>query len=370
VPLSAEKKILYYVTFDELFNVIHEAHIALGHGGRIRMIKELNRKYKNVTVELIVTYLRLCEPCQEKQKTLKKGIVVKPFLHNEMNSRCQVDLMDMQSNPDRDMKFILVYQTKFVLRSLHSERADEVAYHLLDIFTTFGAPNILHSDNGREFCNQIIKNLCKMWSDIKVVHGKPRHSELQGSVERANQAIENMLATWTETNNTTKWSEGLQFVQAMKNRAYHEGIKCSPYEAMFGVSMKLGIASCVIPWNLTSNITTEGDLKKVLNINNERTSDIEDDYELTLNLELQGNDNTNETETYVTMEVETEVQNEKIDLETFSKTPNMKTATVSRAQKVKMFLEAAREGLEKQAKKMKATSSKKFQNLLLDKMLE
>ena len=87
MPLSAEKtEILYYVTFDELFNVIHEAQIAVGHGGRIRMIKELNHKYKNVTVESNVTYLRQCEPCQKKQKTLKKKrIVVKPVLHNEMN---------------------------------------------------------------------------------------------------------------------------------------------------------------------------------------------------------------------------------------------------------------------------------------------
>jgi hypothetical protein len=104
----------------------------------------------------------------------------------------------------------------------------------------------------------------------------------------------------------------------VKSRAYHEGIKCSPYEAMCGVSMQLRIASSVVPRNLTSNITTE-DLKKVLNINNERTSDIEDgeesDYEPTLNLELQGNDNTNQTETFVTMEVETEEQNEKIDPE-------------------------------------------------------
>jgi hypothetical protein len=163
VPLSAEKtKILYYVTFDELFNVIHEAHIAVGHGGRNRMIKELNLKYKNVTVESIVTYLRLCEPCQKKTKNCVKGLVVNPILHNEMNSQCKVGLIDMQFNPDRDMKFILVYQnylTKFVLQSLHSKRADEVAYHLLDIFTTFGAPNILHSDDERKFCNQIIKSL-------------------------------------------------------------------------------------------------------------------------------------------------------------------------------------------------------------------
>ena len=64
-------------------------------------------------------------------------------------------------------------------------------------------------------------------------------------------------------NNTTKWSEGLRSVQAMKNKAYHEGIKCSPYEAMFGVSMRLGIANSVVPRNLISNLPTEEDLKKL-----------------------------------------------------------------------------------------------------------
>jgi hypothetical protein len=203
-----------------------------------------------------------------------------------------------------------------------------------------------------------------MWKNIKIVHGKPRYSESQGSVERANQEVENMLATWMETNNTTKWSEGLRFVQAMKNRGYHEGINCSPYEAMFGVPMKLGIANSVLPRDLTINMTSEEGLEKVININNECTGYIEDedtDHEPTLDLELQGNDNTIETETYVTMEVETEVQNEKIDPEAFSKTPDETTATISRAGKVKVFREPSREGLEEQAKKMKATSSEKFQ---------
>ena len=95
-------------------------------------------------------------------------------------------------------------------------------------------------------------------------------------------------------------------------------------------------------------MTTEEDLEKVININNECTGDIEDAgtvHEPTLDLELQGNDNTSATETYVTMEVETEVQNQKIDPETISETPDGTTATISRAQKVKVFREAAREGL-------------------------
>ena len=49
------------------------------------------------------------------------------------------------------------------------------------------------------------------------------------------------------------------------------------------------------------------------------------------------------------------------DPEAFSKTPAGTTATVSRPQKVKVFRETAREGLEEQVKRMKATSSKTFQ---------
>ncbi|XP_008183200.1 SCAN domain-containing protein 3-like [Acyrthosiphon pisum] len=65
----------------------------------------------------------------------------------------------------------------------------------LDIFTLLGAPTILQSDNGREFLNQIVFNLRNVWPELKIVHGKSRHSQSQGSVERANQDIENMLTT-------------------------------------------------------------------------------------------------------------------------------------------------------------------------------
>jgi len=82
-------------------------------------------------------------------------------------------------------------------------------------------------------------------------------------------------------------------------------------------------------------------------------------------LELQGNDNTSETETNVTMAVKTEVQNQKIDPEAIFKTPDGTTASISRAQKVKVFRQAAREGLEEQAKKMEANSSKNFQKPIL-----
>jgi hypothetical protein len=201
VPLKpGETNIQYYVTNDELFNILSETHIRTGHGGRTRMLKELQVRYKNITYEVIMLYLNLCKQCQMKYSAPKKGIVVKPMVSSELNSRCQVDLIDLQSHRDGDYVFIMVYQdhlTKFVqLRPLKSKRAEEVAYHLLNIFLTFGAPAILHSDNDREFSNRVISELCTMWKDVKIVHGKPRHSQTQGSVERANQDIQNMLTAW------------------------------------------------------------------------------------------------------------------------------------------------------------------------------
>jgi hypothetical protein len=68
-----------------------------------------------------------------------------------------------------------------------------------------------------------------MWNDIKIVHGKLRHSESQGSIEQAKQDVESMLETWMETNNTTKWSEGLRFLQVMKSRGYRERITLRIY---------------------------------------------------------------------------------------------------------------------------------------------
>ena len=96
--------------------------------------------------------------------------------------------------------------TKFVqLRPVKSKRAPEIAYQLLDILIIFGAPSILQSDNGREFVNSVVTELSEICVGLKLVHGKPRHSQSEGSVERANRYIENMLTKWLLSNSTTHW---------------------------------------------------------------------------------------------------------------------------------------------------------------------
>ena len=63
-----------------------------------------------------------------------------------------MDLIDFQTCADGEFKWLLVYQdhfTKFVqLRPIQSKGAHDVAEALLDIFSIFGVPAILQSDNG------------------------------------------------------------------------------------------------------------------------------------------------------------------------------------------------------------------------------
>ncbi|XP_022183209.1 KRAB-A domain-containing protein 2-like [Myzus persicae] len=208
-----ESDVLYYVTVDELFEVIQTAHLAVGHGGRNRIMAVLKTKYCNVTTEAVMAYLGLCSYCQTK-------------------------------------------------------RAEEIALNLIDIYTIFGAPAILHSDNGREFVNSIITNLNEMWGDVKIVHGKPRHSQTQGSIERANRDVEEILASWMADNKSKDWPMALKFVQFHINRALNSGIGRSPYEAMFGCTARTGLASAGIPYDEIEKLKSEEDIEELFNNSN------------------------------------------------------------------------------------------------------
>ncbi|XP_051167059.1 KRAB-A domain-containing protein 2-like [Leptopilina boulardi] len=258
---DGNREIRYFCKVEEYFHVLDKAHADTQHKRTRVMEAELKKKYVNISRHIIDIYLSLCEECQLKKKTKKRGLVVRPILSSQMNSRCQVDLIDMQSEKDGEFRFILNYQdhlTKFtMLKALKTKTAKEVAYHLVDIFCIFGAPYILQSDNGREFRNQLIESLAEIWNGLKMVHGKPRHSQSQGSVERSNQDVRDMLISWMADNNNNHWSEGLRFIQSKKNRVLHSGIKTSPYEAMFGCPQKIGLSDSPLLAEVYSAIETE-----------------------------------------------------------------------------------------------------------------
>ena len=88
----------------------------------------------------------------------------------------------------RSVKMVMVYQCHFtkciILTPLSSNRAAGVALQLLD---SFGAAVILMTDNRSEFIAFVSTYLNELWPQLIIIHGKPRHPQTHGSVERAHR---------------------------------------------------------------------------------------------------------------------------------------------------------------------------------------
>ena len=69
---EGSSSIKYYVQKEDISDVIHDAHLAIGHGERNRKIKETQTKYKIIIAESMMLYLSLCVPCLKKIESSKK----------------------------------------------------------------------------------------------------------------------------------------------------------------------------------------------------------------------------------------------------------------------------------------------------------
>lgn len=264
---NQEEPIVEIVAFENFFSTLDKVHTSTGHGKRDKMINALKTQF-HIPRPFVEHFLTLCEVCQTAGRFPRQGIVVKPIVSSAYLSRGQVDLVNLETCPDGIFKYLMVYQdhlTKFVsLRPLKSKEAKGVAWELFKIFTDKGAPLILQSDNGREFTAQIVKEMMLLFPESKIINGRPRHPQSQGSVERANQDVENMLRAWMNENNTTNWSVGVYIVQQQKNNSFHRTIKRTPFKALYGHDQRVGMHTDNIPLNLLDNIQTEEELSQVL----------------------------------------------------------------------------------------------------------
>ena len=133
----------------------------------------------------------------------------------------QVDLIDMRHRPDGSYQWIAHYMDHWAkfhcLFPLMRKSAAEVALGLQKyVFAFLGTPKILHSDNGREFINDVIRNLLDSWpGETTIISGRPRHPQSQGLVEQGNACVERLLGAriLQHEGEDSPWTEWLPLVQ-------------------------------------------------------------------------------------------------------------------------------------------------------------
>ena len=251
------QNLLRVVSKESLFDLFENNHAEGGkHLGRDRLFAVLERKYCGFSKELVQVFLNFCNECQlQKCKKQLKSTVIKPIQSSNFASRGQIDLIDFQNTPEINKlySFLLVYQdhlTKFVvLRPLRNKSAQEVVEQLLDIFCLFGPPHILPSDNGKELKNINLATMIReKWPECKLIHGKARHPQSQGSVERVNREIKKVLGSLFGKTNDSCWVKYVNIAQYSINTSPHSTLENNtPYRILFGRDPVQGLEQFGIP---------------------------------------------------------------------------------------------------------------------------
>ena len=141
--------------------------------------------------------------------------------------------------------------------------------------------NYIQSDNGKEFCAGVIKELVEIWPSIKIINRRPRHLQSQGLVERANGILQQKLGKWKENTGRNDWSFGLRFVILAMNNSWCQSHKKTLYELVFGCKPR---GNCTLINDLyKKNIRDEEDIPDTIqifddcieNLNNDMADDLQ-----------------------------------------------------------------------------------------------
>jgi hypothetical protein len=139
-----------------------------------------------------------------------------------------------------------------------------VAHQLYTIFTLLGAPQILQCDNGREFTDRILQEIFVLWPGLTIIHGRPRHPESQGSVERANCDVERMIRAWLldkKNNNKPSGFAMACFEISMKKTSRRNStINDIPYKLVFGQDIMTCMDDLSLGEDICGKITDEEEM--------------------------------------------------------------------------------------------------------------
>ena len=160
--------------------------------------------------------------------------------------RVAMDLLDMSVTTSRGNRYVLVMVDCFTRCTEAFPLPDKTAQSVVDAFFNqvvchFGMPSVIHSDQGREFENKIMQELCLLGGAHKT-RTTPYHPESDGMVERFNRTLLMMLAMFAGKNRDD-WDDLLPAVMMAYRSSVHESTGFSPYRLMFG-------EECTLPMDI------------------------------------------------------------------------------------------------------------------------
>ena len=164
-----------------------------GHLGISRTVFRLQtRVYWPRLRQDVRTYVASCTVCIARRAPMGHVAVGRRW------ERVAMDLLDMSITSAKGNRYVLVMVDCFSRWTEACPLPDKTAISVADAFFSnivcrFGMPSVIHSDQGREFENKVMHELCILGGSHKT-KTTPYHPESDGLVERFNRTLLMMLA--------------------------------------------------------------------------------------------------------------------------------------------------------------------------------
>ncbi|XP_028176907.1 melanoma-associated antigen C1-like [Ostrinia furnacalis] len=244
---SPDCPVVQVMPMEDYYDVLLDIHTEFGHCNSAKFQDIIRTKNLIITKKAVDVFVSLCPICDSQ-------------LSGNYNISGCIGIIDMQSVPDGQFKWIIYYQdqaTKFIhVRPLCSKEGSEVAFELLKIFLDFGMPYILQSDNELD-PTKVVEELIKLWPECKKINGVPLPLQTQRSEDSISQEIENLIWAWMRDNITSEWVTGCFFVQYNKNTLFDSKLKRTPFQATFRSEQNCSGISLISQGTNTSIMVTE-----------------------------------------------------------------------------------------------------------------
>ena len=221
--------------------VLQELHggVATGHLGWDKTLERLKvRFYWPGYHKDVKLWCQQCQEClKRKSPPQKRKAPMQTLTAGSPMQIVAVDILGPLPKSTNGNQYILVvadYFTKWMeAYPIPNQEASTVAQTLVDhFFLKYSPPEQLHSDQGRQFESQLMKEVCKLLG-IEKTRTTPYHPQSDGLAERFNRTLLSLLST-ALNGKEHEWECHLRPTCMAYNTSVQASTGITPFYLMFG----------------------------------------------------------------------------------------------------------------------------------------
>ena len=246
------KNILVHTKLDELgddcvrilvpkgrrLNVLKMAHshMMAGHFGRKKTFSRLQAKFSwpRMWVE-VKQFVTSCSLCQKFSTKDKARAPLQPLqVEGEPFSKVAFDLVGPLPKSRAGFRYILTMMDLFTKypTAIPLKRVDNISVldAMFEIFSCYGLPKVLLTDQGSVFTSKLTHTMCDQFG-IEKIQTSPYHPQSDGALERWHACLKSMLK---KQGDLKDWDKHLKYILFAYRSTPHCTTGFAPFTLLFG----------------------------------------------------------------------------------------------------------------------------------------